>query len=71
MEAFEITLGTILNRKELRKIKGGGSVGPPGTPSGGNIGPFKCCITGTNFCSECVTCTPSCTCGAGATLVAC
>ncbi len=46
MEAYEITLGTILSRKELRAIRGGGSVTPPGTPTGGNIGPLNVVLQG-------------------------
>lgn len=41
MEAYEITLGTILKRKELRGIKGGGSVTHAGTPSGGILDPLS------------------------------
>jgi len=71
MEAYEITLGTILKRKELRGIKGGGSVTHAGTPSGGILDPLSVVSPVQIPCSQSVTCTPSCTCGSGATLVAC
>lgn len=72
MENYEINIGKVLTRKELKKIKAGGSLGPPGVPSGGDdIRPYKCCRTGTTVCSPCVECTSKCTCGAGATLTLC
>lgn len=72
MEKYEINSGKILTRKELKNIKGGGSLGPPGVPNGADdIKPYKCCRTGTNICSACVECTSKCTCGAGATLTVC
>ena len=71
MKKYGIVLGNTLNRKELKKIKGGSSLSAPGDPSGTGSGHYKCCWTGTTTCSDCVSCSSSCTCVSGATLTAC
>jgi len=71
MEKNEFTQGSILNRNDLKNIKGGGSLPTPGTPSGEPIGPYKCCYPNTTNCSACVDCTPSCKCPTGTVLTAC
>lgn len=52
MEKYEINIGKVLTRKELKNIRAGGLLRPPGEPSGGDdIKPYKCCRTGTVVCS--------------------
>lgn len=66
--------GKLLNRNDLRKIKGGGATEPPDSPSGGGTGAagtWKCCWTNTEICSRCVPCSNTCVCVTGASLVFC
>lgn len=72
MKNYVITPGNILNRRELKKIKGGGSV-TPGTPGGGEtIRLYKCCLkSNPTICSACIECTASCTCASNANLTTC
>jgi len=71
-----LILGTTpLDRKELKKVRGGGALEPPGTPTGGGTGAagrWKCCFNNAPFiCSECVPCNPNCLCQSDSFLVFC
>jgi len=66
MKKLNLKLDSIkemLTKEQMKKVLGG--------DYGGYGSKYKCCWSGTSNCSECVTCTSSCTCVSGATLTSC
>ena len=70
MEKYNTNHRKVLNRMELKKIKGGGD-SVPGTPTGGtdiNSACRRCCWNNTTTCSACVSVSSNATCVSGAYL---
>ena len=72
MKKSAIHLGKVLTRSELKNIKGGGGTPPPvpGEPTDTDA-LRKCCLDGTQICSDCVLVSASAVCGPGTTLTDC